>query len=251
LRRRARAGQSVIGTAIGAAGSQKGSQSESSGSHDASHNGRRGQGEDSIYWDATKNRYIGAVSLGFSPSGTRIRKKVVGRTKTEVRDKLKELHRQVESGRRPKRRYTVGDALDDWLEDAEVAASPACPASTAIPPRPDSGWARSARRTWNSPARNQGCSRAFALPQQHRYGAPDDGTGQDRTPLGQLRTALDELVDAGVLRQQRRDGIEYPIWSAVHGLAVLAGQGPLRDIPDATRHHLEELTFTLIGEGLT
>ena len=24
---------------------------------------RRGQGEDSIYWDASKNRYVGAVSL--------------------------------------------------------------------------------------------------------------------------------------------------------------------------------------------
>jgi integrase len=76
---------------------------------------RRGQGEDSIYWDASKNRYIGAVSLGFSPAGTRIRKKVVGRTKTEVRDKLKKLHKQVESGLRPRRRYTAGDALDDWL----------------------------------------------------------------------------------------------------------------------------------------
>jgi AcrR family transcriptional regulator len=91
---------------------------------------------------------------------------------------------------------------------------------------------------------------AFAVPQQHNYDAPDGGTGQDRTPLGQLRTALDELVDAGVLHRQRRDGIEYPIWSAVHGLAVLAGQGPLRDVPDATRHHLEELTFTFIDEGL-
>jgi AcrR family transcriptional regulator len=92
---------------------------------------------------------------------------------------------------------------------------------------------------------------AFALPQQHAYGAPDDGTGQDRTPLGQLRTVLDELVEAGVLSRQRRDGIEYPIWSAVHGLAVLTGPGPLRDVPEATRHHLEELTFTFIGEGLT
>jgi AcrR family transcriptional regulator len=91
---------------------------------------------------------------------------------------------------------------------------------------------------------------AFALPQQHGYGAPDDGTGRDRTPLGQLRTVLDELVDAGVLRPQRRDGIEYPIWSTVHGLAVLAGQGPLRDVPDATRHRLDELTFTFIGEAL-
>ena len=91
---------------------------------------------------------------------------------------------------------------------------------------------------------------AFALPQQHGYGAPDDGTRRDRTPLGQLRTVLDELVDAGVLRPQRRDGIEYPIWSTVHGLAVLAGQGPLRDVPDATRHRLDELTFTFIGEAL-
>jgi integrase len=76
---------------------------------------RRGQGEDSIYWDSSKNRYIGAVSLGFSPAGTRIRKKVTGRTKTEVRDKLRELHRQVEGGLRPRRRYTVEDALEDWL----------------------------------------------------------------------------------------------------------------------------------------
>ena len=91
---------------------------------------------------------------------------------------------------------------------------------------------------------------AFALPQQHDYGASDDGTGPDRTPLGQLRAALDELVDAGVLQPQRRDGIEYPIWSAVHGLAVLTGQGPLRDIPDATRRRVEELTFAFIGEGL-
>ena len=113
---------------------------------------------------------------------------------------------------------------------------------------------------------------AFALPQQHAYGTPAeahgtaahgtsahgtaadgtaaDGTGPDRTPLGQLRTVLDELVDAGALQRQRRDGIEYPIWSAVHGLAVLTGPGPLRDVPDATRRHLEELTLTFIDEGL-
>jgi len=91
---------------------------------------------------------------------------------------------------------------------------------------------------------------AFALPQQHAYRGADGGSGQQRTPLGHLRAALDELVDAGVLERRRRDGIEYPIWSAVHGLAVLAGQGPLRDVPDATRHHFEELTLTFIDEGL-
>ena len=91
---------------------------------------------------------------------------------------------------------------------------------------------------------------AFALPHQHAYGAPDDETGRDRTPLGQLRAALDELVVAGVLQPQRRDGIEYPIWSAVHGLAMLTGQGPLRDVPEATRQRLAELTFAFIGAGL-
>jgi AcrR family transcriptional regulator len=91
---------------------------------------------------------------------------------------------------------------------------------------------------------------AFALPQQHAYGTPDGEAGQERTPLGHLRAALDELVEAGVLQPRRRDGIEYPIWSAVHGLAVLTGPGPLRDLPDAARRHLEELTFTFIEEGL-
>ncbi len=91
---------------------------------------------------------------------------------------------------------------------------------------------------------------AFGLPRQHAYDAPG-GTGQDLLPLDQLRAVLDELADAGVLSRQRRAGIEYPIWSTVHGLAVLTGQGPLRDLPDATRAHLAKLTSAFIGEALT
>jgi AcrR family transcriptional regulator len=91
---------------------------------------------------------------------------------------------------------------------------------------------------------------AFALPEQHAYGAAGEWTGPDPMPLDQLRAVLDELVDAGVLDQRRRNGIEYPIWSTVHGLAVLTGPGPLRELPDATRRHLEKLTLAFIGEGL-
>lgn len=76
---------------------------------------RRGHGEDAIYLDASRNRYVGAVSLGYGPDGRRIRRKVTGRTKAEVRDKLRELHREIDSGVRSKPRYTVQDALDDWL----------------------------------------------------------------------------------------------------------------------------------------
>jgi len=91
---------------------------------------------------------------------------------------------------------------------------------------------------------------AFAVPRQHDYGAPGGGTGPYPPPLDQLRAVLDELVHAGVLDRQRRDGLEYPIWSTVHGLAVLTGQGPLRELPDATRRHLEKLTSAFIGEAL-
>src|SRR6516165_7283489 len=91
---------------------------------------------------------------------------------------------------------------------------------------------------------------AFAVPRQHPYDAPDGGTGPDLLPLDQLRAVLDELADAGVLSRQRRPGLEYPIWSTVHGLAVLTGQGPLRDIPDATRHHLEKLTRAFVEATL-
>src|ERR1039457_5003834 len=120
-----RAGQRlVMVSAAGVAGSQKGAtRSMAAPMTHASLSKRRGQGEDSIYWDASKNRYVGAVSLGFSPAGTRIRKKVTGRPKTEVRDKLRELHKQVEGGlrQRRRRRYTVEDALEDWLADGVSA----------------------------------------------------------------------------------------------------------------------------------
>lgn len=89
---------------------------------------------------------------------------------------------------------------------------------------------------------------AFALPQQHAYPAQDDASGTDRTPLGQLRSALDELADAGVLDPRRRPGLEYPIWSTVHGMAVLSGQGPLRELADADRHQLQERTLMAIGD---
>jgi AcrR family transcriptional regulator len=91
---------------------------------------------------------------------------------------------------------------------------------------------------------------AFALPQQHAYGGQDGATGEDPMPLDQLRAVLDELTDAGVLNRRRRAGMEYPIWSTVHGLAVLTGQGPLRGVPDATRRHLEEVTRAFIEGSL-
>jgi AcrR family transcriptional regulator len=92
---------------------------------------------------------------------------------------------------------------------------------------------------------------AFAVPHQHAYGAAAPAADlAERMPLDHLRAALDELADAGVLSRRRRAGLEYPVWSTVHGMAVLAGAGPLRDVPGETRDHLELLTLAFIDESL-
>lgn len=49
-------------------------------------------------------------------------------------------------------------------------------------------------------------------------------------PYQALVTALDAMVSAGVLAPQRRDGAEWPCWSAVHGFAELVLHGPLRNV---------------------
>ena len=78
---------------------------------------RRAFGDDGIYLDAARNRFMGAVSLGYGPDGKRIRRKVSGKTKQEVRDKLKALHQEMNAGVRSSRSYSVRDAVEDWLRD--------------------------------------------------------------------------------------------------------------------------------------
>jgi integrase len=71
---------------------------------------RRGNGEDSVYRDG--DRWRGAVSLGYDEHGNRLRKKVSGRTRTEVVEKLRKLHQQVDGGVVPDDRLTVQAFLD-------------------------------------------------------------------------------------------------------------------------------------------
>jgi integrase len=75
---------------------------------------RRGHGEDSIYFDRANNRWVGAVSLGYK-AGKRVRRKVAGQTKTEVKAKLRQLRHELDTGVRSSATYTVNDTLDDWL----------------------------------------------------------------------------------------------------------------------------------------
>ncbi|WP_116247105.1 site-specific integrase [Nocardiopsis sp. FIRDI 009] len=75
--------------------------------------GRRGEG--SIHWDKDKKCYVGSISLGFDARGKRRRPKVYGATKTEVRNELRKLRNELDAGVKSSARYTVADAVDDWL----------------------------------------------------------------------------------------------------------------------------------------
>jgi integrase len=90
---------------------------------------RRGWGEDGVFFehdapcrDSDRHRHCegrwrGVISLGFGPDGKRIRRKVSGKTKAVVQDRLKTLHSDLDSGVRAKPNYTVQRAAEDWLKD--------------------------------------------------------------------------------------------------------------------------------------
>jgi integrase len=78
---------------------------------------RRSHGEDSIYFDPANNYWVAAVSLGYSPDGKRRRRKVSGRTKTEVREKLRGLREDISANVQAPAGYTVRQAIEDWLQD--------------------------------------------------------------------------------------------------------------------------------------
>jgi len=87
---------------------------------------RRGYGEDGIYFDhrgdcrdsalhkTCAGRRRGVVSPGFDADGKRLRRKVSGQTKAEVKDKLKALPSELEAGLRTAQGYTVEKAVADW-----------------------------------------------------------------------------------------------------------------------------------------
>ena len=98
--------------------------------------GRRGWGEDSIYFDHSgecrdpethrhcPGRWRGVVSLKPGPDGQRRRKKVSGKNKTEVRAKLAELHDELNDGVVTNASYTVAQAIKDWLADGLAGRAP-------------------------------------------------------------------------------------------------------------------------------
>jgi AcrR family transcriptional regulator len=70
-------------------------------------------------------------------------------------------------------------------------------------------------------------------------------------PYLALVEALDAMTEAGALPAERRDGAEWPCWSAVHGFAELALRGPLRGAPRRQVEALAQRTVDDIIAGIT
>ena len=80
----------------------------------------RGPCRDSQRHRNCPGRWRGEVTLGFTPEGKRDRRRVTGRTKTEVQDKLKALYADLDMGITRKAgdsAYTLRQAAEDWLRD--------------------------------------------------------------------------------------------------------------------------------------
>ena len=92
---------------------------------------------------------------------------------------------------------------------------------------------------------------AFAVPAVLESPAFPPGTGATGlTAFQLLAAALDALVAAGALPRERRPGAEFLAWSAVHGLAMLAIDGPLRGLDRAQTAAIGQRLIDMVERGL-
>jgi AcrR family transcriptional regulator len=70
------------------------------------------------------------------------------------------------------------------------------------------------------------------------------------SPFKLLSAALDALVAAGALPRERRPGAEFLAWSAVHGLSMLAIDGPLRGLDRAQTAAIGQRLIDMVEQGL-
>lgn len=69
-------------------------------------------------------------------------------------------------------------------------------------------------------------------------------------PFELLGAALDRMVDTGLLPAERRPGAEYLAWSAVHGMALLIIDGPLRQVDPRQLQALAQRLLGMVEKGL-
>jgi AcrR family transcriptional regulator len=92
---------------------------------------------------------------------------------------------------------------------------------------------------------------AFSVPVDLQLAASPASAGESGlTPFQQLTAALDEMVAAKILPLERRMGAEFLAWSAVHGLAMLLIDGPLRSLEQAQKQDIGQMLVAMVERGL-
>jgi len=81
-------------------------------------------------------------------------------------------------------------------------------------------------------------------------GEAEGGSVPERHPFGIVIRCVDDLVAAGVLSADRRDGFDEAAWAAVHGLSTLFLDGPLRDADAARKQLIADRLLDVVGDGL-
>jgi AcrR family transcriptional regulator len=92
---------------------------------------------------------------------------------------------------------------------------------------------------------------AFFVPEHLEAAGSEAKRGESGlTPFLLLSSALDALQAAGVLPAERRAGAEFLAWSAVHGLALLLIDGPLRGLNADQREWATQRLIDMVEKGL-
>jgi AcrR family transcriptional regulator len=91
---------------------------------------------------------------------------------------------------------------------------------------------------------------AFSVPPLVDVPNPANVAALGLNPFQLLSLALDRMAASGLLPKKNRPNAEYLAWSTVHGLALLALEGPLHTMPPAVILALGERIVTMVERGL-
>ncbi|MDR6427067.1 AcrR family transcriptional regulator [Variovorax paradoxus] len=93
---------------------------------------------------------------------------------------------------------------------------------------------------------------AFVVSSEDAEGevGPARAGASGKDPFQLLGAAIDRLLEAGALDPSHRPNAEYLAWSAVHGLALLIIEGPLKGMDAQASHALGQRLIDMVERGL-
>jgi AcrR family transcriptional regulator len=91
---------------------------------------------------------------------------------------------------------------------------------------------------------------AFSVPPHVREQNPAHTASMGLNPFQLLSLALDRMLESGLLKKKNRKDAEFLAWSTVHGLALLALEGPLNKMPQQMLLALGERLVAMVQQGL-